>query len=120
MLQKREVPVMLSLISPNDATCMGTWLGGGSTPVPCDLADRQLVLPVPDGAQGTGMPFARPQARKADYLPGFGAQAGSQAESAPQQHDSNAQIAYTKTRIAARFIAKGGGHLGSHPPREPV
>ena len=121
---------MLSLITPANAvparmrSLLGAWLDGGSTSVHCDLARGLVVLPVPDGAQGIAMPFARPQARKAADLPGYGAQAAGQVELARQQRNRNVQNSYT-TRIATRtgaivFSAKDGGHLGPLPPRDPV
>ncbi len=116
---------MLSLITPADAApaCapsrMGTWFFCGSTAVPRDLADWPAVLGAPDCAQRSAMPFARPKAREAVYQLGDGTQASGQAGFAGQQRSSKVRNAHT-TRIAARRMTKGGGHLGPQPPRDPV
>ena len=103
---------MLNTISPADAASermrsgLGTWFFGGGT---------VLLLPVPDGSQGTGMPFARPAC-----LPGFGAQADGQVELTRQQRTSTVQNDHL-TRNATRIgYIKGGAPLGPHPARDPV
>jgi hypothetical protein len=116
---------MLSLTPVIDASRMrsgmGTWLGCGSTPVPCGPTERLAGFTALSRAQGSAMPFGRPQAqaRKAVYLLGYDAQAAAKVQLTEQQRTSNVQNAHTKTRIAAR-ITEGGGHLGPHPARDPV
>jgi hypothetical protein len=116
---------MLSLITPADAApaCApsrtGTWFFRGAMAVPRDPADWLAVLGAPGCAQGSAMPFAQSQAREAIYQLGSGTQAAGQASLARQQRSSKVRNAHT-TRIAARRMTKGGGHLGPQPPGDPV
>jgi hypothetical protein len=118
---------MLSLISLADVapervpfrvatSFTGADLGCGSVSV----ARRQIrvvppVLPVPSLDQGTGMPFARPRARKDAFLFGSDAQAASQVQLTRQQRISNVNYAHTTLTAAT-----SGGSLGPHPARDPV
>jgi hypothetical protein len=122
----REVPEMLSLISPADITPelspVGTWLACDDVPVTRSQADHLAEL-APGSASsariaassGPVARFARPREREAANLLGCGTQAAVKAGYAGQQLMSNHKFGYT-TRIAA----VSGGFVGSHPARDPV